>query len=203
MRSPTALIISGLMLLAGSASAQIDPASCGVGIYFDREGYVNCLCDVASGTYGPGLVYLLITNPDLCCEVHGLGGFEAVVEIEGPLEVLDWGLQGGGLNVATPPEFVVGYSPPLVFDPQAVLLDLTVMVTGSGPIYFRIFPVSLPGFGPWPAYVCAYDLCEPAQLIVSTGLDEHGDPNPCATINGDCPVPAQESSWGSVKALYR
>jgi hypothetical protein len=204
MRIMHSAITVTVLLLASTGLGQIDPATMGIGIYFDPEGLNHCVSGLSPGEYGPGFVYLLITRPDPLCQEYGVSGWECELQIEGPLTVLDWGLPPGAVNASTPPVFYVGHPEPLPFSPAAVLLDMQVALTGIEPVNFQIHPAPIPSLMcPLPVAVCACDLCEPQCLPVSTGLDENDEPNVCATINGDCPTPNQATTWGDLKALFR
>jgi hypothetical protein len=197
-------IVVIVLILASRSLCQIDPAITGIGIYFDPESMNNCVSRLELGEYGPGFVYLLITRPDSPCQEYGVSGWEAELEIEGPLTVLDWGLPPGAINASAPPVFYVGHAEPVPFSPAAILLDMQVALTGMEPVSFRIHPAPIPSLlCPLPIAVCACDLCELGCLPVSTGLDENDEPNVCATINGDCPTPNQATTWGGLKTLFR
>jgi len=196
--------IATILTLTSSGLCQVDPATMGIGIYFDPEGMNPCVSGIAPGEYGPGFVYLLITRPYSACQQYGVSGWEAELQVDGPLTILDWGLPAGAVNASVPPVFYVGLAEPLMFSPAAVLLDMRVELTGTEPVSFRVHPAPIPSLPcPVPVAVCACDLCEPECLPVSTGLDENDQPNVCATINGDCPTPNRKTTWGDLKALFR
>jgi len=81
------LLLMGLVWMgAGVVLAQTDPQSDGVGIYFDAQGISNCVSGLAEGEYGPGFVFLVVTNPTFP-EEEGITGWECELEITGPLTV--------------------------------------------------------------------------------------------------------------------
>jgi hypothetical protein len=199
----TFLLLTGLVCLgAGGGLAQTDPHPDGIGIYFDDQGISNCVSGLAEGEYGPGFVFLLVTNPTFP-EEEGITGWECELEITGPLTVLDWGLPPGAINAGVAPVFYVGLAELLPLANAIVLLDMTVALTGTDPVNFRIHPAPVWSFGPFPVYVWPSDVDGWVPLQQSTGLDPDGEPNVCAAINGECPVASASTTWGQLKALFR
>ena len=130
------------LFVASGAMAQVDPDPDGIGIYFDTDATVYCVEGVFPGQYGPGFVYLVITNPTIAA---GVAGYECYLEVTGPAFVLDWGYQGAAINAATPPDFAVGLASPLVpVNNAVVLLDMTVFLTGVDPVHWRVLPSTNP-----------------------------------------------------------
>jgi hypothetical protein len=197
----TFVLTAILLTFPVTALAQIDPDPNSVGVYFDTDGNINCLPVVEPGEYGPGFIYVVLLNSSEDCLEIALLLWEFRLEITGPVEVLDYTFIGGGNNYLEPPDFWVGsdvpYSP---WGDVFVLMDISVGILGTEPVEFRILPVTEPTIPDYPAIACAEGVY---PVFNSTGYDQDGVANVCATINGGCPVDNEESTWGQVKAMYR
>jgi hypothetical protein len=170
----------------------------GIGVFFDPEATTPCLESVAPGTYGPGFMYLVITEPSAPA---GIIGWECSLEFGPCLSVLDWGIQGQGINVAMPPDFTVGLSEALPWAPAVLLLDMRVEITCTDCTWIHVHPApstSIPGV---PLYADAGDPGHLITLYPVSGGEEH----PVAGIN--CPCAAyfggEVHTWGAVKIMYR
>jgi hypothetical protein len=193
-----ALVIFLASLLTGSAYAQLDPDDDGIGVYFDPCACVNCLTLDAGVHTG----YLVITHPS---SPAGVGGWEALVMADGPAAIVNWENMGLAVDVATRPnEHVVGLAEP-IYNPYSfpavvcAIIDVLVMDT-SAPVNFYIDAIyfhTLPD--PVPAYLDGADYEIVKELRQSTGGPEF----PVATINGECAVATEATTFDGVKALYR
>jgi hypothetical protein len=177
--------------------AQIDPDEDGIGIYFDPCACEYCVSRDVGETFG----YLLITHPS--SEV-GVGGWECEIDWDGPVAILGWFLEGLAINVEVPPSFAVGLGEPLsnpYMWPAVVVMTVQMLVLDtSEPINFYIDGIqfhSLPERV--PAYLDGTDYDTLVELRQSTG----GPDIPVATINGDCAVASEATSWSEVKNLFR
>jgi hypothetical protein len=187
----------GTLLMASPALAQIDPDEDGVGIYFDP-----CACNYCvTLDEGEHLGYVVITHPTA---PEGVAGWELEISWEGPAVVLEYIYEGMAINVETPPSFAVGLGEPIsnpYMFPAVVVLTMRVLLLDTAdPVNFFIDGIqfhSLPERV--PAYVDGGNLDNIIELRQSTG----GPDFPVATINGDCAVATEESSWSDVKQLFR
>ncbi len=193
----TALVLIGVLLMASSGFAQLDPDDDGIGVYFDPCACVNCITmDV-----GAQKAFLVITHPT---SPLGVGGWECKMWLEGPAFMTNLELQGQALNLATPPEYIVGTVVPQINPytyPAVVVAVIDFLITDTAtPVTYWIDGVrfhSLPD--KVPAYLDGADNNIIKELRQSTG----GPQFPVATVNGDCAVATVQESWGGVKALFR
>jgi hypothetical protein len=182
-----------LALAATGVVAQIDPQVNSIGIYGDSAGTTNCL---SPDELGPLDVYLCLTN---ITDSAGVLGWECKIEWTPGFFILGWALHGTAINALDIPEFGVGLAAPLPFAPSITVMTITVGVYTGDPIELFVKPVELPSVPGSASYVGGSDPDTVIALRNSTGNPD----NPSCTINGDCPVPDEEFSWGFVKSLYR
>jgi hypothetical protein len=186
-----------MLLIAGSAMAQLDPDDDGIGVYFDPCACVNCI----SMDIGERTAFLVITHPT---SPQGVGGWECAMWLDGPAYLLGVEFQGQAVNVGVAPNYVVGTVDPQVnpFTYPAVVVAVMhfyISMTSS-PVTWWIDGTrwhALPD--KVPAYLDGADINIIKELKQSTG----GPQFPVATINGDCAVGVEVESWGGVKALFR
>lgn len=204
------VIVLAILLMASSAFANIEYKD-NVGIYFDPYGDDMCEARIATdGGIGTRHVYLVLTqltNPSVW-------GFELQIEMDGPLALMNYTYPAGsgGMNMVTPPSFMVGFADGLPaisgtcvvmeFDVAVYSLNETLWDTsGDAHLFVReIFFHSLED--PVPAYLTGEG--EILPLHQSTGGAE--DPVMIFSLdNGGCGnvVPADETTWDSLKSLYR
>ena len=187
----------GSLLLASPVLAQLDPDEDGIGIYFDP-----CACGYCvTLPEGEHMAWLVITHPT---SEAGVGGWECEIAWDGPVVPLQWMLEGLAINVEEPPTFSVGLGEPVsnpYLFPAVVVMSIRLMVLSvDEPCNFYIDGIlfhSLPDRV--PAYLDGADYSNIIQLRQSTG----GPDIPVATINGDCAVASEETSWSEVKGLFR
>ncbi|HPF70832.1 MAG TPA: hypothetical protein PLQ13_09195 [Candidatus Krumholzibacteria bacterium] len=194
----TAATLLALVLFSGTALAQLDPDEDGIGVYFDPCACVNCVPMDAGAHVG----YVVITHPT--AQTAGVGGWEAMIWLEGPAIITNTIYEGSSINFLTPPEYVVGIGTPLYnpfMYPAVVVARLEFLILdASQPINWYINGVyrhSLPERVPCYLDGADYDIIIPLQQ--PTG----GPDIPVATINGECAVDSQPESWGGVKSLFR
>jgi hypothetical protein len=193
-----ALVIFLTSLLTGNAFAQLDPDDDGIGVYFDPCACVNCL-DLDQGEH---MGYIVITHPTAPA---GVGGWEAKVWAEGGGLITGHELIGNAINAATREhEFIVGLGDPISNPysfPAVVVAMLNVFIIDTSvptnffidAVYFHSLPESQ------PAYLDGADYSNIIKLQQSTG----GADYPVATINGECAVATDATTFDGVKALYR
>lgn len=192
MKKLVALLIVSLM--ATVAFAGIDPTPDSFGIYFDAANNNNCY---TGGLYQPFPVYLVLMNP-----ASATNGFECTVTASGtaPNFALSTTLGGtGALDVdSTPNGFAVGAAANYpVVNGGLTLVTWSYMMTGPGNMEFRISKASIPSMtGNLP--VVTGD-----GILRRCGVASGDVTLPVATVNGGCPVPAETTTFGAVKSLFR
>jgi|GEM_PF-3431542 len=186
--------------------APVDPDPDGIGIYFSQAADGTSWCtDAAVGSQLKA--YVCLTR---AVDTSGFTAWEARVECSVPEAVVGFDLRGGGVNAAVEPEFVVSFGTPLPYGISTVLLDITLDVVWEWSIALRLWPADAPsGPKPLPAYTTTALAGTYRTLGYSLGWDAATMvPSWCAGINDDnCltgpSVPADNASFGSIKALYR
>ena len=201
------LLILGLFLVAGSATAQSDM----IGVYFDPIGFASIAYVPANTSFD---VYIAITEPS-AAEVWGVEfAYELLVNPgdEGKVFRLATGLPAQAIDLGENElpltgEYFVGLGTPLVAAPVVNFVVWTMMVSDDIPVYFTLGPVRRQSLDDGlPAY-------EAGGTIVPLAINAPvGFPPPvlgggsgfpfCACLN-DCVVGTEAASFGTVKALYR
>ncbi len=194
MKKLVALLIVSLM--ATSAFAIHDDGTDSFGIYFDAANSNNCLA--SAGLYQPFPIFLVLMNP-----ASATNGFECTVTPTGTAAffALSTTLGGSGaLDVdASANGFAVGAAANYpVVNGGLTLVTWSYMLTSPGALNFAITKASIPSMtGNLP--VVTGD-----GVLRRCGIASGDVTLPVATINsGNCPVPAETSSFGSVKSLFR
>ena len=193
MKSPTraCMILMSICAMAAVAAAQTD---------------VMCLCpaddsdsdcggSISLSAFGQQTIYLCVMGPSATQVLS----WEAAFEIDGSSNMLaTYSLLGDeALNLATPPEFIVGNGR----DPRrpnssdlVPLMAISVLVFNEEPIRFYIGPVSGSlDFPDDPGY--SSDVGE-AHTCETTGSDGFPD----FAINWS--IEDEGRDWGEVKSLY-
>jgi hypothetical protein len=162
-----------------------------VGVFFDGEAKVNCI-SLPAGEYP---AYLMVVNPSA---QSGIKGWECSLQTrgEGQCMILDWGLQGKGINVATPPHFMVGLGDPLPPREVVLLLDMTLLLLDEGEVNIYLGPTNLSIAAEVPSYVPA----DKTEQIIPLNPASGDFGRPVAIINGDCP---EGIFWRGVKSQHR
>jgi hypothetical protein len=186
-----------LLLLAGagSAAAQTDPDTDGIGFYADRDAIANSM---AADVGVPVQFYLVHTR---CSSKAGTAAWECTVSWTGSVVVAGWNIEGTGpLNFAVPPEFEVGYGIPTPWSPAIVLMNVWCFVQDAGACKFYL------GAGPFdslnnglPVFVAGDDVEDMRSMYPSSGSTEL----PVFIINDDGPVATEKMAWSEVRSLYR
>ncbi len=181
-------------LMASVAFAGLDPDTDSFGVYFDTAGNVNSLAGQAP--FSPFMVYLLLMNP-----AGTTDGFECTVTPTGaPYFILATTLPAGALDVdAAANGYAVGAATPFVNNGGSMLLcTWQFMVQATTPLQFFITQATSPSM--------------PGGLPVVTGngvlrrcgIASGNVQMPVAQVNGTgVIVPAEVSSFGNVKSLFR
>jgi len=198
----TLALVLTFTLLATSAFAQ-SWAQNNVGVYFDAGATSNYVDGIGTGE----LVHCYVVGTGLT--ESAVSGFELKLMTEGPgsrlADTIFYPTQAANLaNRAD--EFFVGFDGPVpTSGEQFVFMEYDVLVTGAGSICTYIdanYFASIPG-------TAAYLGSDPEVLLpLANSTGDPTDPSgrfAVCSINGLCEgaVPSQDSSWGSVKGLYR
>jgi hypothetical protein len=188
----TLLLVS---LFASVAFAGLDSGTDSFGVYFDTAGNTNTL--PVQPIFAPFNVYLLLMNP-----AAPTNGFECTVTPTGaPFFTLATTLGGSGaLDVDSSVNgFAVGAASdyPIVGG-ATVLVTWQFMVQAPTPLEFRITKASIPSMtGNLPVVTGN-------GLLRRCGVSSGSVTAPVAYVNSPSqPVPAEVSSFGSVKSLFR
>ena len=201
------LMLSIVILGATSAFAVADPEPNSMGIFFDRSADTNCLTTPA-GT--PFFTYLILTNPT----PEAINAYELGLEIvvpagmEGMFFQLATNIADGavsGINVGSPTalggDYIVGLAGPIPAQPATILHSWQHMLLAVIPVEYYIGASSAPSLpGDFPV---AQDA--DGSILFSCGQSTGGPDVPVAVVNGagPCPVGVEETSFGSVKSLFR
>lgn len=199
------IVLLAVALFAVPALAQTDPGPDGIGIYFDPDGASNC---ATRSPYTQVTAYLVATR---ISAPSGMVGWAARI-LYNPSEI-----PAGVTYTLLPPVWIPDPGPdyPDVVvslpwcQPAAPAVPLLVIsflhlggqaLLGVGPAY----PFSAAPQG--PGYAACGDPGQLIALVPSGDVAWPGVPGGyvVAAVNpsGGCPVPAEETSWGAVKALY-
>lgn len=162
------LILSVLVWALPAAAQDFDI----IGIYFDEDGTINEVT-VPQGTTVPA--YLCIINASHSSGVHG---WECAITYSEGFQVLYWDIQGDGINVGDPPEFIVGLPYPLPWQPAINLMVMQVWAPSEGLCEFFLHPVSAPSLPGVMVYAPGGDIGDLTPLNWPTGGEEF----PVATI---------------------
>jgi len=180
------LVLLLLFFIVSSSYAQDEDV---LGIYFDPDGIEN---EVFVPTGGMVQAYLCLLDAS---NQSGVAGWECAIAHGSGVEALVWNIQGDFLNVATPPQFVVGLRNPLPWQPSIVLVEMTFLVLTGGIHEFflhpsspssvpdrmvyapddnisNLIPLNWPTGGPdYPVAIITSDPVSPACSIAPPGLD--------------------------------
>lgn len=199
-----------LMTVGGSAAAQMLPETWSddnIGLYLDPNDWTS-LC---MGHVPPGLVEIHVVGRALTSDT--VKGIELLIRHEGPATMgtvripsgVDFGTREG--------EHIIAYTDPLpVVGGQFVFASYDLLVTADnqvthgfiGPIFEHSLPEAV------PAYLDGEDLelIKPlTNVLVWEDFPEVEVPvlhlNPVDLLLGCWTIPAEPTSWGGVKALFR
>ncbi|MCB1183121.1 hypothetical protein KDM41_06795 [bacterium] len=200
-RIANALLIAAVgLLLAGPAVAVIDPAPDVVGVYFDPNADTR---EVFVAPNVPFHVYVILTNP-----THPeIWGFELGYELTpsgpaGTLFRLGRILPPDSINLGIDDDilagsYVVGMAAPLPGAQAVVLVQWQFMLLTNMAVYFQLGPSEVQSI---PDGLPAY---EAGGVIVPMGLSFGCWTPGSGSVNEECGLATEESTFGAVKALYR
>jgi len=214
MKKMVLVLTLAAFALSGSAFAQDSNYQNNIGLYLTPGGYLDPGADDGTGSCGsveaniPFIAFVVLsdlTNAEVW-------GWEALFRPEN-MYFTNTNFYGTGFNAATREnEVIVGLAEPLLAqDGAAVVAELTFLINfpthdPAQPslvfiqgVYFSTID---PNSGP-PAVLVAPG--GPAvALHPALGSEPYEGPIPQLIINGDCDVVGvEDSSWGSLKSLYR
>ena len=197
------------LFVASSALAVVvpDDGTDSFGVYFeDAEGNLVNSTYFTSGNTDMFLVMAGMSAPTIAAWEVALGFDPSLGMITG------LAITGDGVNVVTPPIFIIGLGTPLPPDEDGNFLLATALFyllvpDAVIPIYAGpTEPASIPGV---PAYVNGENLQEIIPMVFSVdmdgqGIDEDGwTIDPIAGINTEGGVATEDATWTSVKSMYR
>lgn len=176
MRTVIVVVIFSLL-----CSASLGYCGDEIGVYFDNEGTINCLPNLAEF---PSQVdaYIILHS---CTSTTGVGGWEGAVSLPAEIVIATIDFGNGAINVGLHPEFMVGYAAPLPSTSVVVLAHLGLVVLGPGSIYLHsIGSPSIEG-ALGPIYVSGGEDGTLRELNYRFGSPV----DPAATIGlSDCPM---------------
>ncbi len=198
MKKIVLVITLAAFALSGAAIAQVDPSyKDNIGVYTDEAGTENCVT-LANGEHTVYLVLTKMTN-DACA------GWESKISFDN-MFLTGFAHRGQAVDVGSrPDEHIVGYADPLPASIGAggyvvVVADLEILILDdsqpsymySDEVYFSLLENGLP----------AYLDGNSGGHSLHPAFGDVGDP--MFIVNGDCgPVATEDSSFGSVKSLFR
>jgi hypothetical protein len=144
-------------------------------------------------------VYIYLTN----VSASAIGGFDFALAYTGPGEppvMVDSGLPPYSINIAPPPEFMVGLGIPLLPDEygHAILMSPTYFVYDSNPVYVLVTPTSTPLI---PDQIVYVEFDDPyITHIMNPASGNFVDP--IFAFNTGL-VAIEATTWSAVKGLYR
>jgi len=192
MRMRRMLIVVGLMaMMASVAGAQsVLPGPNALGLYFDGEAVGNNLTLGAPATVD---VYLIFTKPTIAF----INAWECKVTISAGATIVGVTLPVNSTEISTgPPDFSVEMSEPMPCNPLTKLAVFSVSSSADENIHLYLGNVDN-GFAPGDLPAVRQPDGSWSSVPVSSG-----DPSePVAGINSS--TPNENTSWGSVKSLFR
>jgi len=194
MKNLVVLLLVSLM--ATSAFATIDPDDNMIGVYFDETADLN---SAEAAPYVAFNAYIIITNP-----VSATGTFAGVeynwrVEPAGPIVNLT--LMPDGVSFGSAPgDVIMGLPAPIPATETITVASLSIILLNTDPTGIFLGPSTVPSLpGGLPVYEDGGNLI---SLGVSTGHPDLG--LPAAVVNStEVPVAIEETSFGSLKSLFR
>jgi len=200
------LVNIALIILLGALPglATVDPDSDQIGIYFDYNADVTC---IDMPLFLPFWAYVIVTNPT-SPEIWGIE-FSLCVEIfdgnEDMLLRLSEQWEGGSSSI---PPFDIdwcadgvmqGFAYPVL--PQSgntLMVSIQYMLVSDIAVDFYLGPVSNQSIPDGlPAYL------EPGGLLHPLGISSGSSALPVASVNCCNVVPAESTTFGKLKCLYR
>lgn len=171
---PVALTVTMALVMTWPAPAAAQGDA--LGVWFDPAFSDN---DMRTGSLPfIGQAYLVLHEPTIA----GVGGWECMVDVTGPVFLLQWRYEGQAVNFKTPPEFFVGLGSPLPHGEAVLLATVDFLVQEDGPVPWSLRPIAHPSLPGAMAYISFAD----PNVILPLGTVS-GEPL-VATINRTLPV---------------
>jgi len=195
------LMVLLVVVMAVSATAQVDPDPNGIGVYFEPEAMTNL---AAWLPFTQNNAYVCITRPtgDVAAVEFGynLTVSPGMLVRTGEIYPATAVEASGNHAVPTAGENIIGFGSPLPATGSVVVMTWTFMLFANVPVDFYITGTSVPGLpGGEPAFVDGADLMM-YRLQQSTG----GPSMAVACVNQpNTPVTTESASFGKVKSLFR
>jgi len=209
MRKFLMLMAVASLGLAGLANAQCNQDPNEIGIFWTQEcgDCVNCLHFYG----GPTTAYVVLINPT---QAAGVSGFEfCLTNADGSTFMAPPGdfITGytyppGAINAHTEPCFAVGVASPIPWSPCITLITINLLIFDPGAWCFGVKPASPASI---PGHMAYADGANPGLLLPmypNNGPTDPPDYTMACLNSPDCPpdpIAVEDSSWGSLKSLYR
>lgn len=206
MKRTLSLLAATLLVLSLAPAAF---ATDGIGVYSDQAGTINC--EGAPTPYTTYTLYLVAKN--VSSTASGISGWECGLIFEPATFTVPptYTVLNGGLNVMTAPNFQVGIATPVPYAPAISLASITILYMG-GSLKVGIGPCTPSSFSnpTGPGYAVG-DNPGDLRLLYPSSNTPSGTPDfywvNYVNVTGETcpgsPVAADESSWGSVKSLFK
>ncbi len=177
-----------------SALAVIDPDPDMMGMYWDLDADTPCMLPLAA----PVNLYIILTNPSM----DAIGGFECGFTMEAPVApyILSATFANPqALDVAPGfQNFIVGFGAPTICTEATLLVTLNVGNFAGVEVYFYLHeatPASIEGSLP---VILLTD-----ESLINVGISDLGNGVTAVQSIMECIVATDDTSWDSVKAMYR
>ena len=204
MKTDLILLVLFFLLTSSPATAQCSDGQDEICIFWSLDSGECLNCAFSSGD--PMEAFVVLINASA---VSGVGGFEfKLVNSDGSsfppafITILGYQLPPTSINIAVPPQFVVGVMDPLPWSPWITLMSITLLPSSPDPWCFGLgppTPSSLPnsmGYasGDYPGQVLPLFPCTGNEGVMIACLNETVCPPPVAV---------QNTSWGALKGQFQ
>jgi len=188
------LALCAIALSATTAIAQVDPAADGIGIYADLGGTTSQV-QAPAGT--PFEAYVLLTRPS---RTNGITAWECGIQVPDNMTIWGWNIQGDFMNFGAGTTFAVCYNEPRPATDVVHLMTFIVVPQNGAPGYFYLDAGTYDsGNDGVPNYIDDANW----DILVPLHTWPNGVAQPAFAVNSDQQLPADDVSWGEVKALFR
>lgn len=182
-----------------------------LGIYSDQVGTPTAANYVATPNMA-FYAYLVLTDPvndnfngatGTARPITQIDGYECKVVMPEGHGFFNLGITypGDALNLATPPDYVVGFASSVpVVGGAVVLCSWNLMVTDSEQYDITMNLTRFPSLAGAMSVLDAEDTDDP---LVPVYVSTNDFAVPVFSINGDAAIAVDNASWGDVKALFR
>ena len=194
----TLVLLLSLTLFVATSALAINPGVDVMGMYWDIDAEVACV----NTSGAPTNMYVILTNPSMV----EIAGFEFGYTIEAAAQpyILSAVVNGDGPVDMFPSfqDFMVGLATPTTMVPGAnLLVTLQVMNAAAADLTFYLHACSIPSAGPQEPVILHTD-----DSLQAVAMNTEF-PFPSAYMGADYEncgtIAAEDSTWDSVKSLYR